>query len=110
MIKFICRNKACNFDDYYEDELTPLVCPGCGGKWYCLRFCKERKEKTPFVCVGYKDNPRWSWSMGVNPADVPAMMKKYPDREYHPKTGQLRVKNRPHKKRLMREHEMYELS
>jgi hypothetical protein len=48
--------------------------------------------------------------MGVNRTDIPAMKKKYPDRTYHPETGQLLVESRPHKKRLMKEHDMYEMS
>lgn len=110
MINYICRNKQCNFDEYYEDGLAPLACPACGSKSCTLRFCKEVKRKVPFVSIGYKDNPRWSWSMGVNPADIPAMKERYPDRNYRPDTGQLEVRNRPHKKQLMKQHGMYEQS
>ena len=38
------------------------------------------------------------------------MKEKYPDRNYRSDTGQLEVRNRPHKKRLMVEHDMYEMS
>jgi len=110
MLEFQCKNKVCWFSDVYEDKLTPRVCPKCGGRNYRLGFIKKQKEKKEFVNIGYKDNPRWSWSMGVNIQDIPAMMKKYPDRTYNPKTGQLLVKNRPNKKRLMREHGLEELS
>lgn len=110
MVNYTCKNKQCNFDEYFEDGLAPLTCPDCGGKSCSLRFCKEVKKKTRFVNIGYKDNPRWSWSMGVNPADVPVMMEKYPDRKYRSDTGQLLVESRPHKKKLMKEHDMYEMS
>lgn len=108
MVNFQCKSKACWFSETYEDGLAPRRCPECGGQTYRLSFPKELKEKKPFVNVGYKDNPRWSWSMGVNKSDIPEMMRKYPNRTYHPKTGQLLVKNRPEKKRLMREHNLEE--
>jgi hypothetical protein len=111
MIHYKCLNKQCNFEEYYDKAgNSPNNCPECGRGSCRLTFCKERKEKKPFVGIGYKDNPRWSWSMGVNVQDIPTMMKKYPDRQYHPKTGQLLVKSRPHKKRLMKQHGMYEMS
>lgn len=106
--EFTC--KMCKFVEEYPNEDSPMKCPKCGHGFYRLRFIKENKAKGRFVNIGYKDNPRWSWSMGVNPQDIPAMMEKYPDREYNPVTGQLKVKNRPHKRQLMREHDMYEQS
>lgn len=108
MVAFECLNKRCNYEEYYKDSDAPHICPDCDGKWYRLRFVKEPKKKRPFVNIAYPDNERWSWSMGVNVQDIPEMTRRYPDREYHPKTGQLRVKNRPHKKQLMKEHKMEE--
>jgi len=55
-----------------------------------------------------KSNERWSFSMGIHVDKIPEMEKKYPDRTYHPKTGQLLVRNRVHKKKLMKEHGMTE--
>jgi hypothetical protein len=105
---FVC--KMCDFNGIYDFNDTPIHCPKCNLGFYSLRPYKESTVKEKFVNIGYKDSPRWSWSLGVNVQDIPAMMKKYPDREYHPVTGQLKVKNRPHKKRLMKEHNMYEMS
>ena len=110
MWKFRCNNKRCWFNEVFEDNLVPRACPKCNGRNYQLSIGKELTKEIPFVNIGYKDNPRWSWSMGVNVQDIPVMMKKYSDRTYNPKTGQLLVKNRPNKKRLMREHGLEELS
>ena len=107
--EFTC--KLCNFVKEYTEFEAPLKCPECGHGFYRLTVLEKPRETIgEFVSLGYKDNPRWSWSMGVNPSDIPAMMKQYPNREYHPKTGQLKVKNRPHKLKLMKEHDMYEQS
>lgn len=80
------------------------ICENCGGKMTSV-FEPENKQA---VSVGFKDNPRWSWSMGVNVEDIPKMNKLYPDRVYNPKTGQLLVKNRTEKKKLMKEHSLEE--
>jgi len=106
MIRFDCKSKVCGYSSICDDP--PFSCPECGNKSYRLTFLKELPRKTEFVNIGYKDNPRWSWAMGVNVEDIPREMEKHPDREYHPGTGQLRVKNRPEKKRLMKEHGYYD--
>jgi hypothetical protein len=108
MVNYTCKNKRCNLEGYFKDGQVPKVCPNCGGKSCTLRFVKEYGEKTHSRWGAH--HPRWSWSMGVNRTDIPAMKKKYPDRTYHPETGQLLVESRPHKKRLMKEHDMYEMS
>jgi len=112
MIGFQCKSKSCWFYEDYECGEFPHFCPECGSKTYRLIFHKEPKKKTKFVNIDgtSRGNPRWSWSMGVNRQDIPAMTKKYPDRKYHPVTGQLLVESRQHKKRLMKEHGMEELS
>lgn len=112
LIEFQCKSRTCWFNATYEDGLEPLKCPKCGGRNCRIGFVKERKRNIPVVNIdgSSKGNPRWSWSMGVNIQDIPTMMKQYPDRTYNPETGQLLVEHRQHKKRLMREHDMEELS
>jgi len=80
------------------------ICEKCGGQMTSVFEVSNRQV----VNIGYKDNPRWSWSMGVNVEDIPKMMKQYPDRTYHPETGQLLVKNRPEKRKLAKQHGMEE--
>jgi hypothetical protein len=55
-----------------------------------------------------KSHERWSWSMGVNRQDIPSAMKKYPGSEYHPQTGQLKIKNRKHKLYELKRRQMEE--
>ncbi len=105
--QFVC--KLCGFNDVYEEFKAPLKCPKCGHGFYSLRPYKESNPNEKFVSMGFKDNPRWSWSLGVHVDKIPEMMKKYPDRTYNPKTGQLLIKNRTMKKRYMKEHGAYEL-
>lgn len=103
---FTC--KICSFEKEYDD--APLQCPKCNRAFYRITFLKENSiNRNKGVNWYEKDNPRWSWSMGVNVQDIPEMTKKYPDRKYHHKTGQLLVRNRAHKKKLMKEHGMHEL-
>ncbi len=106
--------------EYWRDNLEWL--PGGRGTDWKLKLedgtyiynTTEREDEilrfrnSGFTNIGFKDNPRWSWAMGANVKDIPKLMKKYPDRTYNPKTGQLLVKNRTEKKKLMREHGMEE--
>lgn len=112
MREFQCKSKVCWYNEVYEDELAPLKCPKCGSRNYRLSYPETKRVPEEYINIdgSSRGNPRLSWSMGVNRADIPAMMKKYPDRTYHPKTGQLLVESRQHKKRLMREHGFEELS
>lgn len=111
MVEFQCKYKPCWFNEVYNDDLAPSKCPECGSRNYRLGFIKEPRKKVPIVGADATSrNPRWSWAMGCNVNEIPKMMKQYPDREYNPVNGQLLVKSRQHKKQLMREHNMYEMS
>lgn len=83
-------------------------CPECSGE-AGRSFCDELRYKSR-VDATMIENERWSWSMGVHVNDIPEMNRKYPDREYHPRTGQLLIKHRQHKKQLMRENDYEEYS
>lgn len=116
MIQVVSYNCECGysaFEDEYVDSWDG-TCINCGEKQrqYRILYRKESKpkNKSNFCNIDsqQKDNLRWSWSMGIDIRDIPKMKKLYPDREYHPKTGQLLVKNRQHKKRLMKEHGLHE--
>lgn len=112
VVGFQCKDVRCWFAQDFLDEDVPRICPVCNNKNYRLIYRKEPKKKSQLINIDgtSRGNPRLSWSMGVNRADIPAMMKKFPDRTYHPVTGQLLVESRQHKKRLMREHGFEELS
>jgi len=84
------------------------TCPHCGASGnrdveYELNTMSDFNE----TC---KDHERWSWSMGVNRQDIPEMTRKYPGSEYHPITGQLKIKNRNHKLRELKRRDMVEYS
>lgn len=93
------KDFSCDYDRDFDFEGTKIVYKDkcdCGGEIAAGHL-------KPFVNIGFAENKRWSWSMGTHVKDIPKMMKKYPDRVYNPKTGQLLVKNRTHKKKLMKE-------
>jgi len=109
----VCRWYCRQCDKYYNPpgRIREFICPDCKSKTEIKCVDKNlvgSNRGECYVDMLMRDNPRWSWAMGVNWQDIPRMLKKYPDREYHPKTGQLLVRNRAHKKRLMREHNMDE--
>lgn len=97
-------------DDNYMPPREYIICDD-GVKAWNISGDEERKLNNLQECNvdgTMRENHRWSWAMGVHVKDIPKMMKKHPDRVYNPKTGQLLVKNREHKKKLMKEHDMVE--
>lgn len=103
--------------------IYPYKCLECDAAFDEMHSMKEAPLEVKCKCgaVAYRDwnsygnidatmkeNTRWSWTMGVNIDKIPEMLKKYPDRVYNPETGQLKVKNRIHKLKLLAEHGMEE--
>jgi len=107
MIQFQCLNRSCNFEQYYDENSDPSVCPECDGKCYRLTFCKDEVRTNKGVNWYEKDNPRWSTSMGVPAGQVKQFSKRFPNSTYSP-DGRLLIKNRADKKRQMKERFMYE--
>jgi len=110
MPTYTFRCSKCNhvFDEVstISGRNDPQECPQCQEK-------APRDVESELANMGdfdetTKDHERWSWSMGVNVHEIPEILRRYPDREYHPKTGQLKVRNRQHKLKLMKEHSMEE--
>lgn len=55
------------------------------------------------------DAERWSDAMGINPDQIPLAMKTFPGSEYNSE-GQLKIKNRHHKKLEMKRRGYVELA
>lgn len=96
----------------YICEKTPKVCPECGERIRSCRIQFNYKDHLQFkqkagVDGLMKENPRWSKAMGVNPETIPEAMRRFPDRTYNAE-GDLLVRNRAHKVRLMRENGVVE--
>lgn len=68
---------------------------------YSLNKNTEWKNKGG-VDVLMKDSPRWSDSLGVNPLQIPQFKKQFGDLMEFDKDGRCLVKNRHHKKQLMK--------
>jgi putative FmdB family regulatory protein len=45
----------------------------------------------------------WSKAMGINPNQIAEMKERFPHHEYHPVTGDLKVKGYEHQKQLAKE-------
>jgi len=84
------------FDKYHsaKNRNKTEQCPECLSPAY-RSFKNEIKDSK--VDALMKENERYSWSMGCNVDDIPDMIKKFPGSEYNDR-GQLRIKNREHKK------------
>lgn len=72
-----------------------MPCPKCG------------QPAKRIFSVGNKNHGEthemWSVAMGINPDQIPEMKKRFPHHEYHPVTGDLKVKNYQHQKQLAKE-------
>ena len=71
------------------------VCPVCGGESKKIYSAGMRRHA--------EGTEIWSKAMGVNPDQIPQMKKLYPDHEYHPETGDLRIRGFQDQKRKARE-------
>jgi hypothetical protein len=89
----------------YRNNPQKCFCGGIGKR----DMASELKDKGRFNALT-KDNERWSTAMGVLPEKIPEAMRQFPDRTYHPETGDLLVRNRQHKKKLMKENKVQELA
>lgn len=94
------------FDAFHKPEHRNDTesCPMCGSPAH-RSFKDEIKGSRPDALM--KENERWSWSMGCHVDDIPKMMKMFPGSEYNDR-GQLRIKNREHKKHEMKRRGMEE--
>ena len=84
------------------DKRNP-ICPHCKHK--CKLKCVDKtlvhNEKYQGN-ITYAKNERYSEAMGVQVEQIPEAMRMFPDSEYHPETGALRIKNRAHKLKEMK--------
>lgn len=73
--------------------------------------CGSRTKR--LFTLGRRANPEspiWSKAMGVAPQQITEMNEIYPDHEYHPLTGDLRVRNAGHRDKLAQQLGMAVLS
>ena len=97
-------------------------CGDCGTVMDEIETISKRKPEVPCTKCGkmsprsfagstggFKDNPRVSLAMGVNPGDVEAAMKKWPGSRYR-SDGALLIRNRTEKKQRMKERGYVEYS
>lgn len=91
------------------------LCSDCGTVMNEIETISNRKPEVPCTKCGkmsprsfagstggFKDNPRVSLAMGVNPDQIEDAMKRYPGSRYD-KNGGLLIRNRTEKKQRMRE-------
>lgn len=104
MVRFRCT--WCPFEEWYDNP--PRICPKCESKSYTLTFGRE-KPKEEFVNITSEDHPRYSDALGVNPDQIPAFKKQFGDLVDFDGEGRCLVKNRQHKRQLLKARGMVEL-
>jgi len=97
LYQYKCTGCGKSFERYstIADRNEYKVCDECGE--YANRDVECELASMGEFDATCKEHERWSWSMGVNVKDIPKMQAMYPGSDYHPKTGQLKVKSRAHK-------------
>ena len=93
---FHCKNKQCWHQEFCDYGESPNQCPKCGSRVYTIIYDFRDRNDTP------EDNPRWSDSLGVNPEQIPEFKKQFGDLMEFDKEGRCLVKNRHHKKQIMK--------
>ena len=86
-------------------------CPKCGDEGTVVRVPKNETLKKSLECrtdILMRDNERWSDSLGVNPEQIPEFKRVYGDLMEFDRDGRCLVKNRHHKKKLMKARGMIE--
>lgn len=101
------------------------LCSICGENFEIAAPMSESSKPRKCVCGGkavrslqlehaqgnvdglQRDNPRWSWALGINPNQIKEAMQAHPDAVFNSK-GQMLIKNRADKLRRMREAGMEE--
>ena len=103
------------------------TCSGCGESFEIVAPMSESSKPRKCVCGKdavrslqlehaqgnvdglQRDNPRWSWALGINPNQIKEAMKKHPGAVFNEK-GQMLIRNRQEKKQRMREAGMIEFN
>ena len=101
--RFECR--TCDFAEDYPNEDSPVECPKCGSRWYCLRFITKPRVKANPVTIGYKDSPRYSVTLGVSEKQIEEAKRLHPQAEWKRFGHSWRplIKNRAEKKKMMKQ-------
>jgi len=88
-------SKCGEIQEHFLKKPRKFMKCSCGGmaKRLFTLGCRQAPPETPI----------WSKSMGVAPDQIKEMNRIYPHHEYHPETGDLRVRNYQHQKKLAKE-------
>jgi DNA-directed RNA polymerase subunit RPC12/RpoP len=111
-----CYSCSTEVRKVFEDRPPKTIsCEGCGQSvgWKSLIYDIKpvRKFAECSADAMHEDHPRWSSAMGVNPETIPEVHKQFPnlDLTFNP-DGDILVKNRQHKKELMKAFKMTEFA
>ncbi len=91
MFDFQCQECGIVKEVFLRKVRRTGKCGDCGGKTKRLFTLGRRAQP---------ESPIWSTAMGVAPDQIREMNAIYPDHEYHPQTGDLRVMNAKHRDKL----------
>lgn len=109
MVKRVVYNCECGYRAYDIIEGTcawNTCCVVCGAhqRKYTIKY-NPKEVKTEVVNITYKDNPRYSASMGVSETQIKEAMKLHPQAEWKKFGHSYRplIKNRTSKLRMMKQ-------
>ena len=96
MYDFKCEISECN---HIIEELFPMsdcpsyiLCSECGNRAYRIISSGSRKHA--------ESSEMWSKAFGINPDQITEMKRRFPDDEYHPVTGAMKIKGYQHQQKV----------
>jgi len=109
LYSYKCDRCGWKFDKFstIKARNNPKKCPKC------KNFTGKRDRETEFARKGRfneldAEHPRWSWALGVHPADIPEAIKVHPGAVFDEK-GRMLIRNRKEKLQRLKEAKMVEL-
>jgi hypothetical protein len=113
--EYTCTN--CNFYQEYDgNEEMPICCLNCGSKSSRIIYRRRQDTKPVGTRCGvdalYKENVRYSYSLGCRPSQLKEMQKLHPNAKFVKKGHGyvMEIKNRAEKLQRMKERGFEEFS
>jgi len=94
MYDFECEQCGTITEDMFLIDERPdyILCPKCQER--AIRIISHR------VKGNAESREMWSKAFGINPDQIPEMRQRFPEDEYHPVTGAMKIKGFKHQKQI----------
>jgi hypothetical protein len=83
----------CGYVETFNDDCPLNRCPKCDIVRFKLTYYKGQLDKWK-----HSQSERWSKAMGCLPNEIEQRQKDFPGSEYHPETGDLKIRGWAHDK------------